>query len=64
MARGRASPQRRVREKERGPARMGKRRNGEILGATMVEAHQRRRNSLEPSTNSLIEDEPLVESRN
>jgi hypothetical protein len=29
-----------------------------------VEAHQRRRNSLEPSTNSLIEDEPLVESRN
>jgi hypothetical protein len=49
---------------EEGPARTGKRRNRETLGATMVEAHWRRRSSPEPSTNSSIGDETSVGSTN
>jgi hypothetical protein len=40
------------------------RENEETLGTTMVEAHWRRRPSLEPSTNSSIEDELSVRSTN
>jgi hypothetical protein len=36
----------------------------ETLGTTMVEAHRRRRLSLEPSTKSSIRDEPSVGSTN
>jgi hypothetical protein len=48
---------------EEGPARTRKRRNGEILGATMVEAHRRRRSSLESSINSSIRDESKAPRR-
>jgi hypothetical protein len=50
--------------KVRGPARMGKWRNRETLGTTMVEAHRRRRPLPEPSTKSSIGDEPSIGSRN
>jgi hypothetical protein len=43
---------------------MGKQRNGETLGTTMVEAHRRRRPSPEPSTNLSTGDEPSVGSTN
>jgi hypothetical protein len=43
---------------------MGKRRNEETLGTTMVEAYGRRRPSPEPSTKSSILDEPSVGSTN
>jgi hypothetical protein len=43
---------------------MGKQRNEETLGTTMLETHWRRRPSPEPSTKSWIGDEPSVGSTN
>jgi hypothetical protein len=55
-----APPPREVREGRGGPAWMGKWRNRETLGVTMVEAHRRRGSSPEPSKNSPTGDEPSV----
>jgi hypothetical protein len=49
---------------EKGHAQTGKRRNGETLCLTMVEAHWRRRSSLESGTNSPIGDKTSVGSMN
>jgi hypothetical protein len=54
----------RVREGRARPCANGKRRNKETLGETMVEGSPEKTTSPKPSTNSSIEDEPLVRSMN